>query len=92
MSRTHVPAVVRHVVLDRAEERCEYCRYPQAFSFLPFEIEHIIAEKHGGATTADNLALACSYCNRFKGTDLGSLAPETKRLVPLFNPRIQSWE
>jgi 5-methylcytosine-specific restriction endonuclease McrA len=23
-------------------------------------IDHIIAEKHGGATTADNLALACT--------------------------------
>jgi hypothetical protein len=61
-------------------------------SFLAFEVEHIIAEKHGGATTADNLALACPYCNRFKGTDLGSLDPETGRLTPFFNPRTQRWD
>lgn len=55
-------------------------------------MEHIIAEKHGGQTTADNLALACPYCNRAKGTDLGSLDPETGRLTPFFSPRAQRWE
>jgi len=44
-----------------------------------------------GATTAENLALACPYCNRAKGTDLGSLDPKTGRLTPFFNPRIQQW-
>jgi 5-methylcytosine-specific restriction endonuclease McrA len=46
------------------------------------EIEHIIAEKHGGATQEANLALTCPDCNRFKGTDLGSLDPATGRLTP----------
>ncbi len=88
---TYVPAELRQKVCERANERCEYCLYPQKASFLAFEIEHIVAEKHGGATTADNLALACPYCNRFKGTDLGSLDPETGRLTPFFNPRTQKW-
>jgi hypothetical protein len=61
-------------------------------AFLSFEIEHIIAEKHGGATTPHNLALACPYCNRYKGSDLGSLDPETGRLTPFFNPRTQAWD
>lgn len=91
MSDAYVPAALRRVVLERAAQRCEYCRYPQALSLLAFEIEHIVAEKHGGATTADNLALACPYCNRFKGTDLGSLDPETRLLVPFYNPRIHTW-
>ena len=56
-----------------------------------FEIEHIISEKHGGATILDNLALACPYCNRFKGTDLGSLDPETGELTAFFNSRAQVW-
>lgn len=81
MSRTHVPAEVRRVVLERAGGRCEYCLYPQAFALLAFEVEHIVAEKHGGATAADNLALACAYCNRFKGSDPGSFDPETGQLV-----------
>lgn len=79
------------MVRERASERCEYCLYPQEASFLAFEVEHIIAEKHGGATTENNLALACPYCNRFKGTDLGSLDPESGQLTPLFNPRTQQW-
>ena len=78
-------------MLERADERCEYCLYPQALSFLAFEIEHVVAEKHGGVTVADNLALACPYCNRYKGTDLGSIDPETNQLVPFYNPRRQQW-
>jgi len=92
MRRARVPAALRRRVIERAADRCEYCRFPQDASFLAFEVEHIVAEKHGGATTADNLALACPFCNRHKGTDLGSLDPETGRLTPLFNPRSQSWD
>lgn len=88
---TYVPLALRQLVFERAEGRCEYCRYPQEMSFLAFEVEHIIAEKHGGTTTSQNLALACPYCNRFKGTDLGSLDPDTGQLTSFFNPRTQQW-
>lgn len=54
-------------------------------------MEHIIAEKHGGTTSLENLALACPYCNRAKGTDLGSIDSETNQLTPFFNPRTQNW-
>lgn len=54
-------------------------------------MEHIVAEKHGGMTEADNLALACPYCNRAKGTDIASLDPETDQLTSLFNPRTDEW-
>lgn len=91
MTRTYIPTELRQMVRERAGGRCEYCLYPQEASFLAFEVEHIIAEKHGGATTQDNLALACPYCNRFKGTGLGSLDPETGHLTPFFNPRTQRW-
>ena len=88
---TYVPEALRQLVIERAAGRCEYCLYPQEASFLAFEMEHIIAEKHGGATVADNLALACPYCNRFKGTDLGSLDPDTGSLTSFYNPRTQRW-
>lgn len=88
---TYIPAALRQAVTERAGSRCEYCLYPQAAALLAFEFEHIVSEKHGGATTADNLALACPYCNRFKGTDLGSLDPETGQLTSFFNPRTQGW-
>jgi hypothetical protein len=38
-----------------------------------------------------SIALACPDCNRFKGTDLGSIDPETQRLTPFFNPRSDEW-
>jgi hypothetical protein len=91
MTPTFIPAALRQMVIERAAGRCEYCRYPQEMAFLAFEVEHIVAEKHGGPTTPDNLALACPYCNRFKGTDLGSLDPETGQLTPFYNPRTQQW-
>ena len=43
------------------------------------------------ATEAPNLALACFDCNRYKGSDLASLDPETGTLTPLFNPRVDDW-
>lgn len=87
----YVSAALRQAVQARAGERCEDCRFPQALSFLAFEVEHVVAEKHGGATSLDNLAWACPFCNRFKGSDLGSLDSETGRLTAFFNSRTQAW-
>ena len=55
------------LVWDRAASQCEYCLFPAAHAWLPFQIDHVIAEKHSGATVAENLALSCYYCNSFKG-------------------------
>lgn len=78
-------------VRQRAQFCCEYCQLPQDYSNFPFEIDHIIARKHGGATLARNLALSCFQCNSFKGTDLAGLDPRTRKLTPLFNPRRHKW-
>ncbi len=79
------------LVCGRANNRCEYCQLPQAHSVLPFELDHIIAKKHLGETTAKNLALACFYCNSFKGPNIAGLDPKTGKLVQLFNPRRHYW-
>ena len=65
---------------------------PQALYLLPFQIDHIIARKHGGATVADNLALACFRCNAHKGPNVAGFDPETGELVRLFHPRKDRWE
>lgn len=88
---TYVPAALRRLVVERANNRCEYCLFPQSASLFTLEIEHIIAERHRGEITAENLALACPNCNRFKGSDLGSIDAETTQLTPLFHPRRQQW-
>jgi hypothetical protein len=84
-------AALIRLVWQRADSRCEYCRMGQEFDRLPFEIDHIIARKHQGPTVAGNLCLSCFYCNSFKGSDISSLDPLTRKLTPLFNPRRHKW-
>jgi hypothetical protein len=83
-------ALVRQV-WQRARRCCEYGRIPQDYDEASFEIDHVIARKHGGPTVARNLALSCFWCNSFKGSDLGGLDPYTRKLTPLFNPRRHKW-
>ncbi len=79
------------MVRERANQCCEYCRTPHFALPLPFQIDHIIAEQHGGVTDENNLALACAHCNRHKGPNIAGLDPDTGELVRLFNPRTDSW-
>jgi hypothetical protein len=83
-------ALVRQV-WQRADSRCEYCLMHQDHDEATFEIDHIIARKHGGPTAARNLALSCFWCNSLKGSDLGGLDPYSRKLTPLFNPRRHKW-
>ena len=79
------------LVWQRANRCCEYCQMPQDYDDIPFEIDHIIARKHGGPTVASNLCLSCLYCNAFKGSDIAGRAPKTRKLTTLFNPRRHKW-
>ncbi len=54
-------------------------------------IDHVIAEKHGGPTAADNLALACMICNSWKGSDLASIDEQTGSIEPIFHQRRDRW-
>jgi hypothetical protein len=78
-------------VRRRADNCCEYCRLPQFFSSTRFQIDHIIAEQHGGRTVAGNLALACLADNNHKGPNLAGIDPSTDKKVWLFNPRRHKW-
>jgi hypothetical protein len=91
VSKTYITVALRRLVIERANNQCEYCLIPATLSFFPHEIDHVIAEKHGGQTSIDNLALTCWRCNRHKGSDLGSFDPQTEDFYFLFNPRIQIW-
>src|ERR1051325_507151 len=91
MNRVRISAALRREVRERARERCEYCLLAEVQAFFPHEPDHLIALKHGGETTSENLALACFDCNRFKGSDIASIDALTGGLVPLFNPRTQTW-
>src|SRR4051812_34630670 len=88
---SYVPAALRRLIAERAKGLCEYCLIHEADTFLGCQVEHVIAEKHGGTTTADNLAYACVFCNRFKGSDLGSISLQSGQLCRFFNPRVDRW-
>ena len=78
-------------VWRRAGSRCEYCLIPQSALPLPFQIDHVLAEKHGGRTVESNLALACPHCNRFKGPNIAGLDPDSGQPIRLFHPRRDVW-
>jgi 5-methylcytosine-specific restriction endonuclease McrA len=92
MSRTSsIPDRFRRQVQERARGCCEYCLIHESDRYYPHEPDHVIAEKHGGATSLENLAWVCLYCNRFKGSDLASIDPISHTVVLLFHPRTQQW-
>jgi hypothetical protein len=91
VSNTYITAELRRLTRDRAQNCCEYCLISQEDNFLPFEVDHIIAEKHSGETVAENLCWSCSTCNGYKGSDVGSYDIVTKQLTPLYNPRTERW-
>lgn len=84
-------AALTALVRKRAQSICEYCRLPQVFSAIPFEIDHIIAQKHGGQTQEENLAFSCFYCNSRKGPNIAGVDPASGRIVRLYHPRKDRW-
>ncbi len=92
MSITYINPSLRRAVIERSGNCCEYCRISQTDQFFSFEIDHIIAEKHGGQTQTENLCLSCPDYNAFKGSDIASIDWETDQAVTsLFNPRQHLW-
>jgi hypothetical protein len=88
---TRPTADVRREVIRRAGNRCEYCLIHQDDAAARHHVDHVIAEKHGGVTTLDNLALSCLPCNRRKGSDIGAIDPVSSQFIRLFDPRRQEW-
>ena len=62
-------------------------------TFFGCEVDHIISEKHAGPTEDGNLAYACLFCNRNKGSDIGSILPPLSSgiFVRFYNPRTDRW-
>jgi hypothetical protein len=91
VSISYISAELRRLVAARANYICEYCLIHEDDTLFGCEVDHIVSEKHGGPTAEHNLAYACLFCNRRKGSDLGSLVPGSNHLVRFFNPRIDRW-
>src|SRR2546422_6336431 len=81
VSRSYVSAALRQRVAAAARHRCGYCLSAEAVVGLPMEIEHIVPEALGGATTEDNLWLACQACNGHKSKRVSGTDPATGESV-----------
>jgi HNH endonuclease len=92
VSTTHVPAILRELVARQANHHCGYCLTAEEVVGTPMEIDHLIPEAHGGLTVEENLWLACSACNAFKGDRTGALDPLTGETVALYNARQHRWQ
>jgi hypothetical protein len=88
---SYVPSRLRRAVSRRARYACEYCLIAESDTVVGCQVDHVVSEKHGGHTDSSNLAYACAFCNRFKGSDVGSLDKHSGALVRLFNPRTDRW-
>lgn len=92
MSKTYVSAELRRLVVARAQSCCEYCLIPESMTLALHQVDHVIAEKYGGETTAANLALSCSLCNLAKGSNIASIDPTTSEIVRLYHPPQDRWQ
>ncbi len=86
-----VTGQLRRIVVERAGDRCEYCRLAQAGQEAIFHIDHVVPVVAGGNSETSNLALACVSCSLRKGARQAAPDPQTGNETPLFNPRRDSW-
>ena len=82
---------LRAEIVQRAGERCEYCRLSQTGQEATFHIDHVVPRTAGGPSTGDNLALACVSCSLRKWAKRSGTDPDTGEELPLFNPRTDVW-
>lgn len=90
-NRPYISQDLRRLVKERADRLCEYCLIHESDTALGCAVDHVISLKHGGTTDADNLAYACVFCNRYKGSDIGSIIWETQEFTRLYHPRRDRW-
>jgi hypothetical protein len=92
MPESRISADLREQVSVRASGCCEYCRSQARYATQAFSVEHILPRVQGGATSLDNLALACQGCNNHKYDKIAALDPVSGQLVPLYHPRRDRWD
>jgi hypothetical protein len=89
--RPYLSQELRREVADRAQHICEYCLISEQDTAFGCSVDHIISIKHGGSSSVENLAYACVFCNRYKGSDIGSILWDTQEFLRFFNPRKDHW-
>ena len=92
MSSSRISEDLRRIVAENSRYRCSYCQSQQNIMGTALTIDHIVPESLGGATSEDNMCLACWDCNLIKGNRTTAVNPQTGEIVRLFHPNQQVWE
>ncbi|NCC30883.1 MAG: hypothetical protein EOM24_02540, partial [Chloroflexia bacterium] len=72
MAPASLSVELRRLVRADAGARCGYCHTPEALIGMPMEYDHLYPEALGGPTERENLWLACTRCNDFKGNRISA--------------------
>ena len=88
----YITEATQNQVRQRAKLLCEYCHASEQWQYVSFTVDHVVPLTKGGANSIDNLALACFHCNRQKSDKIVAFDEQSLSEVPLFNPRIDSWQ
>jgi len=59
---TYIPESLKAQIEACDRHRCCYCLTSEANSGIPMTYDHILPSSKGGATTFENLCLACRTC------------------------------
>lgn len=90
--RKKIPASTSRLVRQRAKYLCEYCHTSEQWQYVTFTVDHIVPLASSGGDENNNLALACFYCNRRKGSSETAVDPDSSEQVSLFHPRHDQWQ
>ena len=88
---TYISESLKARIQQNDRQRCSYCLTSVANSGIPMTFDHIQPRSKNGATSFENVCLACRTCNEYKSDTTEADDPLTGKVVPLFNPRIQKW-
>jgi len=91
MPRERVTRTQRQRIAAAARNRCAYCHTTERIIGPFLEIDHIVPQSAGGATTDHNMTLACPLCNSHKSDRTHAIDPQTGAVTPLFHPNAQRW-
>lgn len=84
MTKKYIAPALRRLVVERARNLCEYCRYPGRYAPQTPPVDHIIPQDAGGPTTAENLAQSCQGCNGHKAARTTAPDPVTGKWFRFF--------
>jgi 5-methylcytosine-specific restriction endonuclease McrA len=64
----------RKIVMERDNWTCVYCGRPAD------QVDHVIAQVHGGSDLPNNLVASCAVCNNLKGSSCAE-CPNWRKLI-----------